>query len=322
MDTTSLTAALLPTAALIALGWLLRNRWHFTDTFWPGLERLTYFFLLPSLFVSGLARADFGGVNLGAMALVLASSSVLAAFLTWALRRVITADGPAFTSVFQGGIRFNNYIGLVVATALYGADGLVLAALCNAILVPIVNVTSTITLARHGGGQARGYAVAREVATNPLVVACVVGAGLNLLGHSPVGSFATTTPVLSHALVGLGEFVRILGTAALPIGLLCVGAGLRRPEGSARTTSLIAWSMGLRFVTVPAMTYGIALAAGLTGPAATVALLFQSIPTASSAYMLARRLGGDAPLMAAIIAAQTVAGLATIPIWLVLAQTL
>lgn len=322
VDAGALTSALLPTAALIALGWALRHRWRFTDEFWRNLERLAYFVLLPALFVSGLAKADFTGLGVGSMALVLAISSVLAAVVTWLLRPLITRDGPAFSSVFQGGVRFNNYIGLVVATAVLGAEGLALAALCNAVLVPLVNITSTLTLARHGQGHTRIAAIAREVATNPLVVACVLGMALQLAGRSGPDAAALDTPALGEVLVGVGELVRILGTAALPIGLLCVGAGLRRPEGTAATTALIAWSMGLRFAIVPAMTAAVALALGVSGPTALVALLFQSLPTATSSYMLARRLGGDAALMAAIIAVQTVAALVTIPLWLLVGQAL
>lgn len=323
IDVGTLTSALLPTAALIALGVLLRVRLSFSEAFWGDTERLAYFVLLPALFINGLARADFTGLAVGRMALVLALSSLAAAALTWALRRWISPDdGPAFTSVFQGGVRFNNYIGLVVASAILGAEGLALAALSNAVLVPLVNITSTITLARHGQGSTSWGEAARQVATNPLVVACVVGMGLHLLGTTPLAASALEAPVLGAFLGGVGELVRILGAAALPVGLLCVGAGLRRPSAAAGTTRAIGWSMALRFGLVPAITAGLALALGLRGPTALVAVLFQSIPTASSSYVLARRLGGDAPLMAAIIAVQTVVGMVTIPLWLLVGRAL
>lgn len=324
LDAGVLTSALLPTAVLIAFGWALRRSW-FTDDFWRSLERLAYFVLLPALFVSGLSRADFDGLGVGRMALVLAVSSLLAALLTWALRRLITTDGPAFTSVFQGGVRFNNYIGLVVATAVFGGQGLALAALSNAVLVPLVNVTSTVTLARYGQGHTGRRAIAGQIVTNPLVLGCVLGLGLQLLGRTGAGQAALRAPALGELLVGIGELARILGTAALPIGLMCVGAGLRRPHalrGADGMGALIGWSMALRFAAVPSLTAGTALVVGLSGPSAVVAVLFQSLPTASSAYMLARRLGGDVPLMAAIIAVQTVAGLATVPLWLLVGQAL
>jgi hypothetical protein len=40
------------------------------------------------------------------------------------------------------------------------------------------------------------------------------------------------------------------------------------------------------------------------------------MPTASSAYILARQLGGDAPMMAAIITGQTLLSAITIPLML------
>lgn len=323
IDAGSLTSALLPAAALIGLGWVLRYHWRFTEEFWRDLERLAYFILLPALFIFGLSSADFEGLAIGRMAAVLALSSLVAAVVTWVLRKLIApSDGPAYSSVFQGAVRFNNYLGLVVATALLGPEGLALAALCNAVLVPLVNITSTVTLARHGRGVTRWRSVVREVVTNPLVVACLVGIVLNLAARTDVGRGVGEAPGLGELLGGLSELVRILGSAALPIGLLCVGAGLRRPEGTSATIRYIAWSMAFRFGIVPGITVGIALAVGLTGPAALVAVLFQSIPTASSAYVLARRLGGDAPLMAAIIAVQTIAGMVTIPVWLVIGQAL
>lgn len=323
LDVAALTAALLPTAALIALGLALRVRLRYTEQFWRDLERLAYFVLLPSLFVSGLARADFGTLQVGRLAVVLAVSSLLAAFAVWALRRWIAPDdGPAFTSVFQGGVRFNNYIGLVVATALFGADGLALAALANAVLVPLVNITSTLTLSRYGHARTSWLGVLREVASNPLVLACAIGMALHVIGSTGFGRALQGTPVAGEVILGVGELIRILGTAALPVGLLCVGAGLRRPHGKRATARLIGWSMILRFGLVPVLATAAALVVGLSGPSAVVAVLFQSVPTASSAYVLARRLGGDAPLMASIIAVQTVAGLVSIPAWLLVGQSL
>jgi len=39
-----------------------------------------------------------------------------------------------------------------------------------------------------------------------------------------------------------------------------------------------------------------------------------ALPTATSSYILARQLGGDAPLMAAIVSGQTLLAVATIPL--------
>ncbi|MEN9059859.1 AEC family transporter [Ponticoccus litoralis] len=73
-------------------------------------------------------------------------------------------------------------------------------------------------------------------------------------------------------------------------------------------------SSAVKFAMLPAVTLAVALLLGLEGRALTTVLLFQALPTASSAYILARQLGGDAPLMAGITAAQTVLALVTLPL--------
>jgi hypothetical protein len=50
----------------------------------------------------------------------------------------------------------------------------------------------------------------------------------------------------------------------------------------------------------------------------TVLVLFSALPTASSAYILARQLGGNAELMAIIITAETLISLISLPICLIL----
>ena len=319
MDLVTIASALVPTALLIGFGALLRRQGGFGEPFWVGVEGLTYNFLLPALFIVTLARADFGSVQVGTMALVLAATTLVGATVTTLLRRVATDDGPAFTSVFQGAIRFNNYVGLVIASTLFGQQGVALAAFANAAMVPIVNVLSTFVLARHGHAEIRGVGVLKAIATNPLVVSCLIGLGLNLL-RDP------TAPVLGAglpaAVLGIAaSTLSILGQAALPIGLLCVGSGLRRPEGGAQARP-IAVSTVLRLAVMPATAIALTHLFGLRGDAAVVALVFLSLPTASSAYVLARRLGGDAPLMASITAVQTGLALASVPAWMLLGQAL
>ena len=319
MDPLLIASALVPTALLIALGATLRRYGGFGEQFWRGAEALTYSYLLPALFVVTLARADFSAVRVEAMAVVLAGTTLVGASAVTALRRVATGSGPAFTSVFQGAIRFNNYVGLVIAQALFGVQGVALAALTNAILVPIVNILSTFVLARHGHAEMRGAAVLRAIATNPLVISCLAGIALNVAGARLAAWLAAPAPA---AVVGVAATtLAVLGQAALPIGLLCVGAGLRRPEGGAQTRP-IAVSTAVRLLVMPAVGLGASHLAGLEGPAATVALVFLALPTASSAYVLARRLGGDAALIASITAVETVLALATLPAWLVLGRAL
>ena len=298
--TGALLLALVPIALLIGLGVALRRAGFLAETFWPQAERLGYYVLLPSLFVHGLATAHLDGVPVLALAAVLVASTLTVAVVLLALRPRLALDGAAFTSVFQGGIRFNNYVGVSAAVGLFGAQGVALAAVANAAIVPTVNVLCVLVFARFGSaGRLAPAAVVRQLALNPLVVASVVGIGFQATGlRLPLG----VEPVL-----------KALGQASLPLGLLCVGAAL--DFGTARTwVRPLAVTSAVKFGLMPLATVLACLALGLRGPAAATALLFQALPTASSSYIMARQLGGDAPLMAGIIALQTVLAGAALPL--------
>lgn len=145
----------------------MRARKFLTSEFWPQAEKLCYYVLLPALFVHGTANAEPSHLPIGAMAAVLAGSVVLTATALVLVQRRIGFNGPAFTSVVQGSIRFNNYLGLSVAVVLYGEHGVALAAVTNAILVPVVNVLCTIAFARYGSKPLSITGTLRSLGTNP-----------------------------------------------------------------------------------------------------------------------------------------------------------
>jgi len=60
------------------------------------------------------------------------------------LREFIADDLASMSSIYQGSIRFNTYIGLATIDILFGERGLATAALCLAVYVPLVNVLSVI----------------------------------------------------------------------------------------------------------------------------------------------------------------------------------
>lgn len=300
-------SALLPIALIIALGHLLKRFGFLGEAFWPQAERLAYFVLLPLLFAHGLYRADLSGVPVALIAAGLVGPAIIGMLALLAANRVARFDGPVLTSVIQGGIRFNNYVGVTAAVGLFGVSGAALAAVANAILVPTVNIICALVFARYGTNRPTALGVVRSIALNPLILGCFAGIVLRLTGLD--------LPA------GIEGFMQAMGQAALPVGLLCVGAALNW-EALERGLKPVLVATATRFVLVPAVTAAICLAVGLTGPAALVVLLIQCLPTASSAYVMARQLGGDAPLMAGIIAFQTVAGVITVPITLVLVAPL
>ena len=298
--TAELLIALAPIAVLIVMGaWLKRSRF-LEDSFWAQAERLGYYVHLPALFLHGLATAKLDNVPVQGMIMALVLSTVMVAVLMVGARRIIKGNDAAFTSVFQGGVRFNNYVGVSVVAGLFGAQGIALAAVANAAIVPTVNILCVLVFARYGtGGRMSLGKVAKQLALNPLVLACFGGILLQALG---LGLPAGIEPV-----------IKALGQASLPLGLLCVGAALEL--GSVHSwVRPVAYSSVVKFMIMPLTTLCACHVFGLDGKAAIAALLFQALPTASSSYIMARQLGGDAPLMAGIIASQTLLAAVALPI--------
>jgi hypothetical protein len=212
-------------------------------------------------------------------------------------------EGPVFTSVFQGAIRPNTYVGLSAAAGLLGPDWMALSAVALLTLIPLVNVLCVLVLSRHGkhgGGLGR---VGLELVKNPLILACVVGMALSVLKLPLPGV--------------LLDLLTILGKAALPLGLLAVGAGLRF-HGLGASTLPVALASLAHLVALPLAAYGCARLLGASGPAVTTALIYTAIPVSVSAFILARQMGGDHEVMALIITAQTVLSALTMPLILAL----
>ncbi|KIP14482.1 membrane transport family protein [Burkholderia sp. MSHR3999] len=282
--------ALAPVALLVALGHGLKRSGFVGDAFWPSAERLCYYVLLPALFAHGLASARLQSLAVMPLALALVGSTVAAAAVLLLIRPFVRVDGAGFTSVFQGAVRFNNYVGASLAAGLFGAQGIALAAVCVAAIVPTVNLMCVLVFARYGSARLGIAALVRQIVSNPLVVACAIGIAMQASG-------ATFPPAIEPA-------VRALGAASMPLGLLCVGAALTFDAARAWMQPVCVAS-AFKFVAMPLLTLVAGRVLGLGDAALTVALLFQALPTSSASYLMARQLGGDAPLMAGITAFQT-----------------
>ncbi|NJB67633.1 hypothetical protein GGQ74_001273 [Desulfobaculum xiamenense] len=299
-----MSAALLPVFLVILLGHALRRFGFPGDTFWMQAERLTYYLFFPALLMDKLATADFSGLGAMRMGLALAASVAAISVLLLIIRRKLPFDGPAYSSVFQGGVRMNTYVGLAGAAALFGDAALPLCAVAMVAMIPVNNLFCVPVVSRFGGAtNGRGLGVLLELGKNPLILGCIAGFAMNVLNPPlPAGALDSLT---------------VLGRAALPLGLLAVGAGLEFGE-LRRNLLALATSSAAKLVIFPIITATACALLDVTGTARATAIIFTALPTASSSYILARQLGGDAPLMAAIITGQTIISAATLPVMLAL----
>lgn len=299
--------AIAPVFTLILLGYGLRRGVLMSDDFWAMTDRLVYRVLMPALLIVQISATDFRATPLTDFALILYAGFFAAIAFGIGAQRLAGLGPVSGSSVMQGCCRFNTFTGLAIAEALYGHAALQLAVVGAALLVPVINVTLVFTMSvmLHAGGPPSPRRIAGELARNPLILGILIGTVLSLSG-------------LSHIPV-LGEALKILGGAALPVMLLCVGANMK-VRGMHAVWLPVVLSCAGKFVVFPAAIMAAAVALGAGVDLIRVAVIFGALPTAVSAYSLARQMGGDAPLMAAIITLQTLVAFVTIPLTLALVE--
>ena len=285
---------LVPDFLLIAAGWLICRHTALNRPVWDGAERLVYYLLFPALLFETIVRNP---LQPGAAASMVASAlgiTALGIVLALALGAWPGVNSRAHASGAQIAFRFNAYIALALASRLGGVEGLATMALLVAVCVPLANVAAVWPLARHGN---QGYL--RELARNPLIIATVAGLACNVLGLRPPDWIALT---LSR-----------MGAAALPIGLMAVGAGLTL--GALREAPrLAATLLAIRHAVLPAMAIALVLLAGFAPAQQLLLVGFASLPTASSAYVLAVRLGGHGPYVAGMVTMSTLLAMLGLPL--------
>ncbi|WP_136523703.1 AEC family transporter [Geomonas ferrireducens] len=298
--------ALTPVLSLILVGFLIRRSEFLPSSFWPSAERLTYFLLMPAALIHSLAGKKIGTLPWLNILLtvegVIVASALLVVLLGAANRRM---GGGVFTSLFQGGVRFNTFVALALAESLFGKDGLFLAALGAGFMIVLINVlcVSAFSLTVSSSAGIDFKRLGRDLTRNPLIIACVAGIALNASGLK-----------LPTALDGT---LLLAGKAAFPLGLMAVGAAYRAGNLALHWQPLVA-SCTVQFLCKPLVAWQLASATGLSGTAAGVVLLLFSVPTSPASYILSRQMGGDHDSMAAIITAQTCLSFLTLPltIWI------
>ena len=284
---------LLPDFALIALGYLICRYTALDRPVWDGAERLVYYLLFPCLLFNAIVRnpirvADM--LSLGGVGLAVVCTGIV---LAYALARAPGVDPLLHASGAQTAFRFNSYVALALAERLAGAPGVAWQALLMSMCVPVCNVAAVWPLARQGG-----HSYLKELVKNPLILATVAGLVANL-GGLQLPELASIT--LSR-----------IGAAALPLGLMAVGAGLR--FGALRAAPwLAAGFMAIRHAVLPVVAITLVLWLRLPPAQQAVIVAFAAMPTASSAYVLATRMGGTGGYVAGLVTVSTMLAMVGLP---------
>lgn len=287
---------LLPEFSLILLGVMLRRHLLEDERFWAGVEKLVYFVLFPALLFRALAGLSIDPLT--ALPLVVGALGVLCAGFVLGLlaSRMMKLSAMGFASRLQCAYRFNTYIGMAVASNLHGAAGMALmGGVCGA-MVPFANIMAVGSMVRHGQGN-----MLRELLRNPLVIATLGGLAFNL------GGLQLAAPV--------DGFLSRLGDAAIALGLLAVGAALRWGRSDDGSLGAV-WLVTVKLMLLPVVAWVIGRLLQIEGVAFDVLVLYAALPSASSAYILAMRLGGDGPGVAWLISVTTLLAVPSLTLWI------
>ena len=287
---------LLPDFLLIVLGFVVCRYTALNRPVWDAAERVVYYLLFPVLLFNSIVKSPLQPTQTLSLAAAGVGTVACGIVLALALKRWPGVDARLHASGAQTVFRFNSFIALALAERLGGPQGLAWMALIIALCVPLCNVAAVWPLARHGG-----HSYGRELLRNPLILSTVAGLIANLIGLKFPDAVATT--------------LQRIGLAALPVGLMAVGAGLRL-GGLKASPALAAALLSLRHAVLPMIAIGLTAALALGVDQRLIVVLFASLPTASSAYVLAARMGGDGAFVAGLVTVSTLLGMVSVPVWL------
>jgi len=288
---------LFPDFSLILFGYLLCRFTALDRGVWSQVERLVYYVLFPVLLFQAVLRSPLdlaaasslvgAALSLGVAAIVLNYSIP---HWPWLGRHV---DRRLHAASAQVGFRFNSFIALALAERVAGPPGLLMIAVIIGVCVPLFNVGAVWPMARQGG---RGFV--RELLRNPLIIATASGLAANLAG--------LTIPTW------LEPSVSRIGQASLALGLMAAGAGMQ--FGSlAQAKGLGTAVLGIKHLGMPLMALGFSRLFGLDPTQTAILLMFSAVPTASSCYVLAARMGYNGPYVAGLVTLSTMLGVVSLP---------
>lgn len=294
--------SILPIFLLILGGNLLRRLPLIDRNAWLGLEQIGYWFLYPALLFVTIYNADFAGLELDAMMAALAVALIAMVAVTCGLWPLLDRSGLVrrgeFSSIFQTAVRWNSFMALAIAQKIFPPAGMAVVALVMAVIIIPINVMTVFLVTRFADRATNWRKIGRDMAVNPMILGSLAAILLRALPF--------------HLYGPLNQTLVLVGNAALGMGLLAIGAGLRLGDLWQPRVALIL-PVILKLMLFPTLLIGAATAFGVTGEQLSYLALCAAVPTAMNGYLLARQLGGDAELYAAVTTVQTVVSFLTIP---------
>ena len=276
-------------------------------SFWEVNDKLCYWVLIPALLFHFISQVSLSSEMLYIYAVIVFAGFVVTFSSSIFLGKILGFTPEVWTSILQGSMRQNAFIALAIAGSFYGSEGLKIASLFMFIYVPSINIIiiTTMVMSLNKSNQKDSKkAISNifiEISKNPFILAMIAGLLVSLFPLERMSVLIDTT--------------ELLGSAALPIMLLTIGAKIKVRDLTLKITPIII-SNSLKLIILPVIVYFVASYFNLSQIEIVVAVIFASVPTAAMSYSLAHQFGADQQLMRAILTTQVALSFITIPLLL------
>lgn len=292
-----------PIFIVLGLGKILSLFNLIKSDFINSANKLIFYVLLPALLFYKIAQAEIYksfSFNIFMVMCVTVFSVFLLSFL---IGRILHINKRQVGTFAMNNFRANYaYMGLPVSYYAFGNDGLMIASLLMAFIVPLVNLLSIISLSFNSDRKFNFWIFTKNTLFNPLAIGCILGIIFSLL---KVDFYHFIDKSLS-----------LLTGVTLPLALLCIGATMKK-EMVKGNKLIIANTLVIKLLVMPFIAFLIIKAFSaeitLTGE---ILIVMLSSPSATVNYVLASTMDGDPDVASGGIILSTLFSLLTYIFWL------
>ena len=316
------TEAVLPIVLLILLGYFLRQKNFFSDTFIQMGNKLMFRISLPTmLFVSVYGIKSLSEINWDiCLYCVLATTTV---FLLGCVTAVLTTPVPERRGVLVQCAFRSNYaiIGIPLAATLGGEAATAVAAVLAAALVPYLNILAVLALSifrkDENGEKLNVKKIAGDVARNPLIAGVLAGLLVLLVRQWQINRFGTVVFSLERDLSVVYKVAKDLKAMTTPLALILLGGQFRFSAVRGLFKEIVVGTVW-RTVLAPIVGVGGAVLLGHLGLFQCGAAEYPALialygsPVAVSSAIMAREMHNDEQLATQLLVWTSVASIVTI----------
>lgn len=294
-------ATIAPIFMIIAFGYLLRSRGFLSEGFISEANRFVFLFPLPFLIFTGIMKANIKDIGwLSILSLIMPTAAVIVAAFIAALIAGYRGGtlGSFIQTTFHGNV---TYVGLAVIFYLLGEKGLERGSLLVGTLILFNNAAAVLVLSLSSGKHRNVFKTVASILTTPVIVATFAAMLLVFLRMK--------LPVV------LMKGIAIVANIALPMALIIIGGSISLQMLKKTLRPAIVAAL-LKVVALPGLAILFCRLFSIDVRDALPAIILLATPTAITAYIMARELGGDAEVASGAVTLTTLVSPVSYFLWM------